>query len=106
MTKNIKILNTSSEMSNLIGMYAFLFIDGKIKSKILIIGKANNTYYICQFISAISSDLNIAKLFTIEELKNWIIIPNQKIANEVLEDYYKNGFRYDVSFLEKEVTND
>ena len=94
----IKVIKTASEMSNLVGMYAFLIEDDKIKARIFIIGKADNTYFICQVISPLTGELNIAKLMTLEQLKNWIIIPKQDLANEILDDYFKNGWRYGVTF--------
>ncbi len=96
--KSIKIIGTASEMSNLVGMYAFMLEDNKIKARIYITGKADNRYFICQVISPLSGDLNIAKLMTLDQLKDWIIIPNQELANEILADYFKNGWRYGVPF--------
>ena len=96
--KPIKVIGTSSEMSNLVGMYAFLIEEGKIKAKIFITGKADNTYFICQVISPLTGEPNIAKLMTLDQLKNWVIIPNLELANEILADYYKNGWGYGLTF--------
>ena len=96
--KPIKLIGTASEMSNLVGMYAFLIEEDKIKARIFIIGKADNTYFICQVISPLTGEPNIAKLMTLEQLKNWIIIPKQDLANKILADYFKNGWCYDVLF--------
>ena len=94
----IKVIGTASEMSNLVGMYAFLIEEDKIKARIFITGKADNTYFICQVISPLTGEPNIAKLMTLEQLKNWIIITKRDLANEVLDDYFKNGWRYGVNF--------
>ncbi len=94
----IKVIGTASEMSNLVGMYAFLIEEDKIKSRIFITGKADNAYFICQVISPLTGEPNIAKLLKLEQLKDWIIIPKQDLANEILADYYKNGWRYVVPF--------
>ncbi len=94
----IKVIGTASEMSNLVGMYAFLIEEEKIKARIFITGKADNTYFICQVISPLTGEPNIAKLMTLDQLKNWVIIPKQDLANEILADYYKNGWRYGVPF--------
>ena len=97
--KQIKIIGTSSEMSNLVGMYAFLIQEHKIEAKIHIIGKADNTYFICQVISSLTGKPNIAKLLTLDQLKKWIIVPELILANEILDDYYKEGYwRYSVKF--------
>ena len=92
-----KLTATTSEMSNLVGMYAY-FIDknDKKKATIFIKGKADNKYFICQFVSVLG-DPNIAKLMTLDELKDWVIIPNVEIANETIEEYVKNGWgRYKI----------
>ena len=94
----IKVIGTASEMSNLVGMYAFLIEEDKIKARIFITGKADNTYFICQVISPLTGEPNIAKLMTLEQLKNWVIITKRDLANEVLDDYFKNGWRYGVTF--------
>lgn len=94
----IKVIGTASEMSNLVGMFAFLVKENKIEARIFIAGKADNTYFICQVISPLTGEPNVAKLMTLEELKNWAIIPNQDLANEILSDYFKNGWRYEIPF--------
>jgi hypothetical protein len=96
--KPIKVIGTASEMSNLVGMYAFLIEEDEIKATIFITGKADNTYFICQIISPLTGEPNIAKLMTLEQLKNWVIIPKQDLANEIFADYFKNGWRYGVPF--------
>ena len=93
----IKVIGTAPEMSNLVGMYAYLIEEDKIKARIFITGKADNTYFICQVISPLTGEPNIAKLMTLEQLKNWIIIPKQELANKILADYFKNGWRYGIT---------
>lgn len=95
----IKVVASASEMSNLVGMFAFLIKDEKIQAKVYIVGKADNTHFIAQIISPLTGEPNIAKLMTIEQLKEWIILPNAEIANEMLEDYHRQGrWRYGVHF--------
>ena len=86
------------EMSNLVGMYAFLVEDDKIKARVFISGMADNNYFICQVISPLTGQLNIAKLMTIDQLKDWIIIPTKDLVNEISNDYINNGWRYGVDF--------
>ena len=59
---------------------------------------ADNNYFICQVISPLTGQLNIAKLMTIDQLKDWIIIPTKDLVNEISNDYYNNGWRYGVDF--------
>ena len=82
---------TASEMSNLVGMWAFLIGDDKkIKFQAFINGKASNEYFIVQAIGAMDGVPNIAKLMTLKELSDWVIIPADTI-DDVLTDYYKHG---------------
>ena len=94
--KEIKAIPTQSQMSNLVGMFAFkLDSNRKITRKVYILGKADNEHFICQYISPLDGVPNIARLLTIAELKHWVIIPTMQIAEEVLEDYHKDRcFRY------------
>jgi len=94
----IKVIGTASEMSNLVGMYAFLIEEDIIKATIFITGKADNTYFICQVISPATGEPTIARLMTLGQLKDWVIIPKLDLLIEILTDYYKNGWRYGVSF--------
>jgi hypothetical protein len=91
--------STASEMSNLVGMYAFLIKEEKIRARVFIRGKANNTYFICQVISAMTGEPNIAKLMTAQELVEWVIIPTQDLANSIYNDYCDSGrWRYGLSW--------
>ena len=92
--KENKIIATASEMSNLIGMYAFRVEEGFVKRRYFIAGKANNEYFIVQAISAMTGEPNVAKLWTIKELLELYIIPTREIADEVMADCIKNGWRY------------
>jgi len=92
--KENKIIATASEMSNLVGMYAFRVEDGVIKRRYFIAGKANNEYFIVQAVNAMTGEPNVAKLWTIKELSELYIIPTREIADEIMEDYRKNGWRY------------
>jgi hypothetical protein len=95
---NAKVIGTQSEMSNLVGMYAFLLKDEKIEARIHILGKANNENFICQIISPFNGHGNICKLMSVEALKEWTIIPTFELANEIYNDYLKNGWRYSYPF--------
>lgn len=93
-----KIIVGNSEMSNLVGMFAFFIKEEKVKARIFIIGKADNSHFICQFISPFTGEPNVAKLLTIDELKDWVIIPSQELADEIFRDYCQNGWRYGVNY--------
>jgi hypothetical protein len=96
---DIKIIGTASEMSNLVGMYAVLLdSEDVIIAKIFITGKADNRYFICQVISPFDGTGNVCKLMTLEQLKDWYIIPTKEVFAEILNDYLKNGWRYSITF--------
>lgn len=84
-----KVIGTASEMSNLVGMYAFVLEGKQIKKYIYICGKADNNHFICQAISPLTSQPNMAKLKTIEQMKEWIILPDAYIANYMYDIYTK-----------------
>jgi len=89
--KEKNIVATASEMSNLVGMYAFkLTEDRKIESQFFIKGKASNKYFIVQSISALDGAPNVAKLITLKQLVLCVIVPTKQLADEILDDYYKN----------------
>jgi len=86
-----KIIASASEMSNLVGMFAFkIDKDYKLTGQFYIAGKASNEYFIVQSISPLDGCPSVAKLVTLEQLKKCIIIPNKKLANRLLEDYFKD----------------
>ena len=96
MTKEMKVIGTSSEMSNLVGMFAVFVKNEKIDTWIFISGKADNAFFICQVISPLTGVPNVAKLLTLVELRDWTIIPTKELADEIIEDYARNGrFRYE-----------
>lgn len=65
--KDIKVIGTASEMSNLVGM-------------------------------PLTGEPNVAKLMNMKELRKWVIVPTKKIADQINEDYYINGWRYSIPF--------
>ena len=87
----IKVIKTASEMSNLVGMYAFLVVKKKIEARIYIAGKADNKYFICQFISPLTGAANTSTLMTLEELKDWHIMLDKKLADDLYEIYNNSG---------------
>ena len=89
-TTNRLLVGTASEMSNLVGMWAFKIKERKIASKVFITGKADNKYFIVQAISPWTGCPNVAKLMSLEELREWAIIPTKEIADLVLDDYCKH----------------
>lgn len=50
------------------------------------------------FALTLTGEPNVAKLMTLDEISGWIIIPTQKIANDLIYDYEKNGWRYGIPF--------
>jgi len=88
--KGIKPIATASEMSNLVGMWAFLVKNDQIKVIVFVTGKADNKYFICQVVSPLTGEPNVAKLMTLDELREWVIIPTQSVADYILDNYYKD----------------
>jgi len=85
-----QIIASASEMSNLVGMYAFMVFNDKITMRVYIKGKASNEYFIVQRISPLTGEPNIATLMTLQQLAEFKIAPNKNIANEILEDYSRH----------------
>lgn len=101
--ENFKVIGTASEMSNLVGMYAYFMKNDKIAAKIQIIGKADNKYFICQIISPFNGVGNVAKLMTLDELKEWLIIPNENVESFVYNDYCETKeFRFKFPEISKD----
>lgn len=86
-----KIIATASEMSNLVGMCAFLIKEEKVITRLFIAGKADNKYFICQVISPWDGYPNVAKLMTIDQLVEFVIIPTQELAIDLFKDYCDAG---------------
>lgn len=86
---------TQSTMSNLVGMWAAIWNGDELKNKVFICGKADEKYYIVQVLGALTGQPNIAKLVTVEQMKeeNWDFFPTKEIAQEVLGDYMDKGIR-------------
>ncbi len=86
------------ENYNLIDTWAFWIVDGKIRQKFFIYGKADDDYFICQIISPWTGSPNVGVLLNIDQLKQMTIITSVELAKEVQEDYDKHGvWRYNVT---------
>ena len=94
----INKIGAAAEMSNLVGMYAFLVKEDKIKAVVFVAGIAGDSHFICQLVDPLTYEPNVAKLMTIDQLKEWVILPNAIDAQNALDDYHENGWRYSVSF--------
>ena len=94
----INSIGAVAEMSNLVGKYAFLVIEDKIEAIVFVAGMEDDRYFICQAVSPLTLEPNVSKLMTIDQLKDWVILPNAFDAQNALDDYHKNGWRYSVSF--------
>ncbi len=86
---------TQSTMSNLVGMWAAIWKGDELQNKVYIYGKADEKHYIVQVLSALTGFPNIAKLVTVEQMKdqNWDFFPTKEIAEEVLREYYEKNVR-------------
>ena len=94
--EEIKVIGTASEMSNLVGMYAVNVVNEKIHHMVKVIGKADNQYFICQFISPLTGEPNVSKLITLDQLKDWYVIHTYELFSQITKDSYKYGWRYGV----------
>ena len=94
----INSIGEVAEMSNLVGKYAFLVIKDKIKAVVFVAGMEGDSHFICQLVDPLTFAPNVAKLMTIDQLKDWVILPNAVDAQNALDYYYENGWRYSVSF--------
>lgn len=89
-------------MSNLVGMWAFIWSDDeqtKLHRTVFIYGKADEKHYIVQAINALTGEPNVAKLKTIEDMKDWTFVPTVELVKELRADLekhkenrYKPGF--------------
>jgi hypothetical protein len=95
----INKIGKAAKMSNLVGMYAFLVKEDKIEAVVFVAGKEGDNHFICQLVDPLTFEPNVAKLMTIDQLKDWVILPNAVDAQNALYDYRENGWwRYSVSF--------
>ena len=92
------ILQDENQNSDLVGMYAFYVVNKKIVAKIYIHTKLNEKLYVCQAIDGLGNP-NVARLLSLQELSNWYIILTKELAEEMLEDYRRNGWRYSTSYF-------
>jgi len=90
MCEKTKLIATASEMSNLVNCYALLIRDQKLIAQAFVLGKASNEYFILQFVSPLDGNPNICKLKKLDELTEWVFIPNKDLAEQMLDDYYKH----------------
>jgi hypothetical protein len=87
-------------MSNLVGMWAHIWKGDILWRRVFIQGKADNGYYIVQFINALTGAPNVARIVNISEMTDWQILPTIEIADEVYEDYGKHKTnRYEIEIL-------
>lgn len=91
--KNNKTIVTASTMSNLVGMYAAVWIEDSLKYQVYICGKANENLYIVQAINALTGEPNVAKLVSIDQMKDWDFLPTMDIATMYFSDYEKKKER-------------
>lgn len=88
MTKQIV---AHGEMSNLVGMYAAIKLDGKFIQMAYIYGKAGK-YYVVQAINAITGTPNIAKLVKPKKMLEWVFFNSSELATEWLKQYHEVGY--------------
>ena len=82
-----KLIVPTGTMSNLVGMWANIWDKDTLLRHVFIQGKADDGYYIVQFINAITGDLNVARIVHISEMLDWQLLPTKEIAEDVLIDY-------------------
>ena len=86
----MKVQLPNAKMSNLVNMYAFVWEGDNIINRVFIYGKADESHFLVQAISAIDGTPNICKLKTIEEMKDWIFYPTKELADFCYEDWCKH----------------
>lgn len=89
-------------MSNLVGMWAFIWSDEeqtKLHQTVFIYGKADENHYIVQAINTLTGEPNVAKLKTIEDMKDWTFVPTAELVDEIRADLEKHDHnRYKTDF--------
>lgn len=85
-----KQITPKGKMSNLVGMYAFVWEDEKLKATLFIKGTAGEYLYIVQALSGLDGEGNVCKIIHIDKMMDWYFYPSLDIANMVMEDYGNN----------------
>lgn len=95
-----KHIVATGKMSNLVGMWAFIWQDNKIKNRVFVFGKANDDYYIIQAISALTGEPNVCKLIQLKDMINWTFYHTKEIADEAYEYWCENKinlYKFDIN---------
>lgn len=99
--KSLSIVATG-KMSNLVNMWAFIWNENKLLSRVFILGKADDQHYIVQAINALTGSPNVCKIVELKDMVNWIFYPNINIAEDCYKDYLKHNLnRYDFDLGKK-----
>lgn len=99
-TPTTKQITPIGKMSNLVGMWALIIDENeKLKSTVFIYGKAEDEIYIVQAVGALDGVPNIAKLIHVSKMMDWIFLPSREIADDVINDYRKNGNTFNVKLV-------
>lgn len=94
--KVMKQITPTGEMSNLVGMYAIIFREKQYEGttyNVYISGKATVDTFIVQAIGGLTGAPNVARLVHIDQMKDWLILPTKEIAEQVLSDWSKQGYK-------------
>ncbi|RIV23621.1 hypothetical protein DYU11_11610 [Fibrisoma montanum] len=93
-----KVITPIGTMSNLVGMYAYIWDGDVLRYRCFISGKCDEFRYIVQAIDNFTGEPNVARIVHIKKMVDWQILPTRAIADEVDEFYFKekrNGYKFD-----------
>lgn len=98
---NTKQLVVTGKMSNLVGMWAHIWQNDEVLfRRVFIQGKADDNYYIVQFLNVLTGEPNVARIVNISQMVDWQILPSKEVADEVYNDYVKHKTnRYSIAVI-------
>ena len=94
-----KQIVVTGTMSNLVGMWAFIWDGDSLKKRVFIMGKADDQHYIVQAINSLTGATNVCKLVHIKDMLHWTFYPTRELADECYNDWCDQGVnRYKLDF--------
>ncbi|MBC3788659.1 hypothetical protein [Spirosoma utsteinense] len=76
--------------TSLVDMWANIWQGDTLFRQVFIMGKADDNYYIVQFLNVLTGEPNVARVMHISQMLDWQFLPTKEIAEEVMADYRKH----------------